>query len=269
MKPTASHFRSATAAERLGPGQYRANIEPGWDIAGNANGGYLLSIAARALGDHAGRPDPVSLTAHYLRPGRPGPVQLDCETIKSGRTFTTVRGTLRDAEDRPLITLLGSFSDLSAPLSDIRRLPGVPEVRPLDECRAHQGHIEGGPAFHTQIDLRLDPRDAGFLSNAPSGDARMRGWFRLRDGEPMDSIAVLTALDAFPPTIFNANLPIAWTPTVELTAHVRARPPADWLIAQFTSRFISGGMLEEDGELWTQDGELVAQSRQLALLPRG
>ena len=31
-------------------------IAPGWDIAANANGGYLLAIAARALGAALGRP---------------------------------------------------------------------------------------------------------------------------------------------------------------------------------------------------------------------
>jgi len=55
----------------------------------------------------------------------------------------------------------------------------------------------------------------------------MRGWFRLRDGEPADTIALLCAVDAFPPTAFNADFPLAWTPTIELTVHVRARPSQD------------------------------------------
>ena len=40
----------------------------------------------------------------------------------------------------------------------------------------------------------------------------MRGWFRLRDNEHADTIALLCAADAFPPTAFNAGLPMAWTP---------------------------------------------------------
>ena len=267
-----AQFSAATACTRAAAGSYEGAIQEGWDISGNANGGYLMSLAARGLCDHAGRPDPVSITAHYLKPGRPGPVALSCETVKSGRTFTTVRGTLSDAEGKPLVALLGTFGDLSVPMNEVRRLPGAPDITPLDECTRHAGHAFGAsdlPTFHRQVELRLDPRDAGFLTNSPSGEARMRGWFRLLDGEPMDTLAVLTALDAFPPTIFNANLPVAWTPTVELTAHVRARPPVGWVKAQFTSRFISGGMLEEDGELWTEDGELIALSRQLALLPKG
>lgn len=84
----------------------------------------------------------------------------------------------------------------------------------------------------------------------------------------MSPWAMLLGLDAFPPTIFNARLPMGWAPTVELTCHIRARPVPGWLRARFTTRFVSGGFLEEDGELWDSQGRLVAQSRQLGLVPR-
>jgi acyl-CoA thioesterase len=58
-----------------------------------------------------------------------------------------------------------------------------------------------------------------------------------------------------------------WVPTIELTVHLRAKPAPGWLRASFTSRFIFGGYLEEDGELWDERGVLVAQSRQLAQVP--
>ena len=80
---------------------------------------------------------------------------------------------------------------------------------------------------------------------------------------------MVTAVDAFPPTVFFADLPVAWVPTIELTTHVRARPAPGWLACAFTTRFITGGFLEEDGEVWDSTGRLVAQSRQLALLHRG
>jgi hypothetical protein len=63
-------FAAATAVQPAAPGEWAASIAPGWEIAGNANGGYLLAMAARALAGATGRPDPVTATAHYLSPGR-------------------------------------------------------------------------------------------------------------------------------------------------------------------------------------------------------
>jgi hypothetical protein len=62
-------FSHAIALRESQPGHYVGQIAEGWDIGGNANGGYLLALAANGLRQHLGRPDPVSITAHYLRPG--------------------------------------------------------------------------------------------------------------------------------------------------------------------------------------------------------
>jgi hypothetical protein len=128
--------------------------------------------------------------------------------------------------------------------------------------------LGGPPSFMSKVELRLHPDDAGFLQGNASGRAQVRGWFRLPGGEPIDPVALLVAVDSFPPTIFNADLPVGWTPTVELTAHVRGVPVEGWLRCAFTTRFVTGGYLEEDGEVWDGSGRLIAQSRQLALVPR-
>ncbi len=271
-------FAADTAVTRLDDRTYAGEVRDGWDIGGNANGGYLLGIAARAMRDASGRPDPVSITAHYLRPGKPGPVTVEVETVKEGKTFASVRGNLLDAEGRPLLSLLGTFGTLSSTLDANQHHELVdaapPELAGYEECRPRQHAPELAPAFMQQVDLRLHPDDSVFSSGQKSGSARMRGWFAFPEGpdgerEPVDTIGLLQATDAFPPTIFNIELPVGWVPTVELTAHVRARPAPGPLRCVFTTRFVTGGFLEEDGEVWDATGRLVAQSRQLALVPRG
>lgn len=270
-------FASATAAspDPADPGTYDAAVAPGWDIGGNANGGYLLSIAARAMSSAAGRPDPVTLTAHYLSPGKPGPLRIETEVVKDGKRFATVRATVRGGSATAVMAVLGTFGDLDpaaaagAPTS-VESTP--PELPPVEDCPAmHRVPIsaeDGPPDFMHNIRLHLHPDDAGFLDGARSGVARTRGWFSLPDDQPLDTFGLLTAVDAFPPTIFNLGLPVGWVPTLELTAHVRARPAPGWLRCVFSTRFVSSGFLEEDGEVWDSTGTLVAQSRQLALLPR-
>jgi acyl-CoA thioesterase len=257
-------FARATAVAPDGDGRFTAAVAEGWDIAGNANGGYLLSTAARALADAVGRPDPVTVTAHFLAPGRPGPIVIESSVVKQGRRFATASGTAA-AGDRTLLAVLGTFGELGSDPESLHVDGAPPVLPPPDDCvRAD----ESFPPFMQHVDLRLHPADAAFREGTPSGSPVMRGWFRLPDDEQVDPIALLTAVDAFPPTAFNARLPVAWTPTVELTAHVRARPAPGWLACSFATRFVTGGFLEADGEVWDRTGRLVAQSRQLALVPR-
>ncbi len=261
-------FSEATAVDsRQHP--YTASIHDGWDVVGNANGGYLLAIGARAMATAAAQPHPVTVTAHYLSSGKPGPVSIDPQVVKAGKRLATVRATLQ-GPDRPLIELLGSFSDLTDFEGPVRVDAHPPDLPPAEDCPQAVPDPKLGfpPAIMGRVDLRLHPQDARFLAGSPSGEPLIRGWIRLANDEPMDVFGLLLASDAFPPTIFNARLPVAWTPTVELTVHIRGVPEPGWLRCRFSTRFISGGMLEEDGEIWDSSGRLVAQSRQLALTPK-
>lgn len=261
-------FATATAVTSEGDTWHGA-ITPGWDVAGNADGGYLMAIAARAMAGAAGRPHPVTLTAHFLAPGRVGPVTVEAEVLKEGRTFATVRADLRSTE-RTLVSLIGTFGDLTT-LEGPTLIDAEPPALPQPEACVRVEPSPAGfpPAMMDEIDLRIHPDDAGFGLGHPTGRPEFRGWFRPLPGDDLDAFMLLLAVDAFPPTIFNANLPVAWTPTVELTAHIRGVPQPGWLRCRFSTRFITGGMLEEDGEVWDESGRLVAQSRQLALMPRG
>jgi acyl-CoA thioesterase len=259
-------FSQASAVRRVGETTWAGEIAPGWDIGGNADGGYTLAIAARAAVEAAERPDPVTVTAHYLAPGRPGPVTVDTQVIRRGGRFTTVAAILASA-DRPLLALLGTFGELGGYDGPERVEAAPPPLPAPEECVLVVPTETFPPPFMGRVELRLDPGEDVF--GGVSGPPRVSGWFRFPDGEPLDTLGLLVAVDAFPPTVFGAGLPFGWVPTVELTAHVRARPTPGWLRCAFTTRFISGGFLEEDGEVWDASGRLVAQSRQLALLPRG
>ncbi|MFZ4518061.1 MAG: thioesterase family protein [Microthrixaceae bacterium] len=264
---TPGAFSAATGVRPEGDGRWSASIAEGWDIAGNANGGYLLAIAARAVVAEVGRPDPVTVTGHYLAPGRPGPVTVDTAVVKEGKRFATASATLSD-DTRPLLAVLATLGELGVSGDELYVAGAPPDLPAVAECIPIEGTDTFPPPFMSRVELRIHPEDAGFRNGEPSGTPRVRGWFRLRDGEPVDTVALLCAVDAFPPTVFNARLPVAWTPTVELTAHVRARPAPGWLACSFRTRFVTGGFLEADGEVWDATGTLVAQSRQLALVPR-
>ncbi|MEY3699727.1 MAG: hypothetical protein RIT16_87, partial [Actinomycetota bacterium] len=142
------------------------------------------------------------------------------------------------------------------------------DVPSFEECKRRTPEGENIPlALMSKLDLRLHPDDRGFSIGQPSGVPRIRGWFTFADGRPNDTLSVLLAADAFPPPVFNLLAVPGWVPTVEFTVHVRAVPAPGPLRCEFTAKEIQGGLFEEDGIMWDENGVLVAQSRQIGLVP--
>ena len=268
-------FTAATSVEQVaavkGDGTrtaFSASINDGWDIGGNANGGYLMAIAGRAMVAAVGRP-PLTLTAHYLRPAPAGPCTIDVELVRSGRRLATARASLRIG-GKPTLELLGTFGEQQPDDGPTYEREAPVDMTPYDQCPIMPSATEAaGPALMDRLALRIDPVDAGFRNGTVTGDPTVRGWFALAADEPIDAIALLLAADAFPPPIFNSGMPVAWVPTIELTVHIRGTPAPGPIRCAFRSRFIHDGLVDEEGEVWDSTGKLVAQSRQLSLMPRG
>jgi hypothetical protein len=155
-------------------------------------------------------------------------VEIETQVINEGRRFATASAVLR-SDGRPLLSVLGTVGDLSDKGDDLLVDGAPPELPPVDQCVFIEATDTFPPPFMSKVELYVHPQDMGFAGHITSGIPRVTGWFRLPDDEPVDTVGLLCALDAFPPTIFNADLPVAWTPTVELTTHIRARPAPGWL----------------------------------------
>ncbi|MGH3649775.1 MAG: thioesterase family protein [Acidimicrobiia bacterium] len=262
-------FAEASAVSG-GPGSWTAEIEEGWDIFGVSNGGYLMSMATRAMEAESGGRQLISATGHYLNPADAGPLAVNVDILKEGRSLSMLRASLSRG-DESLVVVTGVLADPARPPSeDDLIIGGPPQLPPPAECVMAEPSTTAAlpPPFTGKVEVRIHPVDATVLVGQRSGNPVMRGWFRLRDDEALDAHAVVLATDAFPPAIFNSNLPVGWTPTLDLTVQVRNPSPSGWLAGRFSTKFVTDGLLEEDGELWDEEGRLVALSRQLALVPR-
>lgn len=262
-------FAGATSVVPGKDGSWIGRIHPGWDIFGIANGGYLMAMAARAMAQRAPGRNLTSISAHFMSPGEPGSVEIVVAPLKVGGSFSTVTSVMRG--ERPLMTATASFREPERPVSDTVIIQSsAPDLPPPAQCVRAVASSSGPlpPPFMDKVAVLIHPDDAAALRGERTGIARVRGWFGLLDDESIDPFATILAADAFPPAVFNTNLPLKWTPTVEMTIHVRDSGPRPWLRCQFRTRFVTGGYLEEDGEMWDEEGNLVAQSRQLALVPR-
>ncbi|MEU4348577.1 thioesterase family protein [Streptomyces sp. NPDC023838] len=251
-------------------GVYDAHLSAGWTIIHAVNGGYLLALLGRTLGRALPHADPFSVTAHYLTPSAPGPAVVRTQRVRTGRTLSTGQASLFQYDESGAeverIRVLASYGDLDALPDDVRTTAKPPAIPPMEHCLGPAdgpAPIPGSSAITDRLMLKLDPTTLGWAVGAPSGKGEMRGWFGLADGRDADPYSLLLAVDALPPTAFEMGL-TGWTPTVELTVHIRCRPAPGPLRVSITTRNLAGGFLEEDAEVWDSADRLVAQSRQLA-----
>lgn len=271
-----SEFDRDTAVTLRAPGIYDAELSAGWTIISAVNGGYLLALLGRALGEALPHRDPFTVSAHYLSASQPGPAVIRTDVVRTGRTLSTGQASLfqygEDGAEIERIRVLATYGDLDALPDDVRTSAKPPAMAPLQDCLGPSDgpapKIPGSSAITDRLNIKLDPATVGWAVGAPSGKGEMRGWFSLADGRDADPFSLLLTVDALPPTSFELGLK-GWTPTVELTTHIRCRPAPGPLRVSITTRNLAGGFLEEDAEVWDSADRLVAQSRQLAMAPRG
>ncbi len=266
-----SAFDAATTVQRAEGGGLIAQLDPGWDVGnGILNGGYLLSVAARAAVLESPHPHPVAVSASYLRAPAAGPAALTVAQGPAGRTLAHSVVTLADAGG-PALTVQATTATLGSTPSEYG-FP-MPDVPPAEECFSVAEHRDLAPpglpvpGLALRIDTRLDVATAGWAFGEPSGEPVLRAWMRFTDGRDPDPLALITFADTLPPTSF-AMGNTGWAPTVQLQVLVRALPAPGWCLVEARTSEIAGGWFDEDCRIWDSTGRLVAQSRQLARAPR-
>ncbi|MFK7956537.1 MAG: thioesterase family protein [Lysobacterales bacterium] len=248
--------------------RFSIHIPPGWDVAGNTNGGYLMMEAARIMCALAERQKAVSVTGHYLRPVGHGPCELRCQVLKQGRRLTTVRADVY-FQQKMALTVLGAFADNIEPDEAARIFTqGPPTLPPPPNCVV-AWHPPTCASLYERITILADPAVPSMLTGQKAGKGTLEAWIGPPQGKDQASTFELMLLvDVFQPAAFDLGLPINWTPTIELTVHIRGAPAPGWLRARVATEFVSGGLLDESVVLWDSEDQLVAHSRQISVEPR-
>ena len=195
--------------------------------------GRALSLELARAGSH---PDPFAVSAYYLSAASPGPATLRTEVLRTGRSRLhraggpvpagrrrRRRGAGPRARDVRRPGQRSRTRCAPAPYRRTCRRRTVACVRPRrrrPSCAT--------PRCSTGWTCGSTRRRRAGRPGEPSGLGQIRGWLRLADGREPDPLMLLLAADALPPVAFDLGLS-GWTPTLELTVHVRARPAPGWL----------------------------------------
>jgi Thioesterase-like superfamily len=258
-------FWEATAVRSLGDGSFEAALSPHWAVGERPHGGYLLAVMARAAltvtGENA--PDPLTVSAAFLRPPVFGAAAVTVTVRKKGRTVTAVNAVL-EQDGLPCVDAAitcGRLPEGPVHYSDLARLPAEPPAGAIDVT------ANVGTVFRVgQVSrMMIDAGTAGFLTGRTDLPPRLHLWVKPADHEP-DALFALMAGDISPPVVFNTGR-YGWSPTVQLTALLRARPAPGWLRVLADSRALHDRWFDEDLQVIDSTGRLVCQARQLAIAP--
>ncbi len=261
MSTSLGSFDKATAVERSGPGRYVARVDPVWDGPGAPLGGVGAATILRAMIAELAASDfaPRSVTVHFSQALVHGPAEIEVQTRPAPGHRPGSRRARRVLRCAALATFGQPFPETAAWEAEPPAAPSPEESAEVDlpaEQVPHTQHLRFRPVFGPP------PLTGG-------NEALAGGWLPLREIRPVDALTLCLFADAWWPAAWGRVRELVIAPTVELTVHFRKglrEPPPGPVLARFASRVSREGYWDEDGELWSGDRQLLAQSRQLRLL---
>ena len=256
--------------------EYTAQIDPVFTIGPKVHGGTLQMLTANAaLAGFIATADPERPAAEGLAPmaiatnflGAPDPAEItlavwvrkrgrrvslvDVEVHQNGRNLVHSTVTIGTPDTE---------SHYSAP-SSLRDMPAEPgddviyiEDSPMAEIM-HLGAV---------LDIAIEEKSVAFV-RGQKADPVFRMWARPKTTAPDGLFAVLAG-DLSAPVVMNLHL-FGWAPTMQLTTYLRRNPAPGWLRIESSSTEVGHGWFEEDHVVIDSTGNVVVQSRQLALVP--
>jgi len=259
-------FDSDIGVTESSPHRFDATISGRWNGLGSGPlGGYVLAVGVRAMEEEMTHPDPLSVSAIFMRQTQEGEVQIATETMRHGSRLGNCEARLHQ-HGRETLRILATFTDLDKSQGRVLLLNEAPPLTPPDDS-LEPFPVGGAPALEIaeHIEYRL-PEPIGWYEGAPAGKSCVHFWMRFREPRMYDAPALALFADAAAPIVF--ELGETESKTLDMSLHLRSRPAEGWLACRVSTRHIARGFHEEDFEIWDSRGMLVAQSRQLAVLPR-
>ncbi|RZM80593.1 thioesterase family protein [Pseudoalteromonas rubra] len=190
------------------------------------------------------------------------PFELNTQLLRSGKNATQMQTTITQ-NDQVCLVALACFgkprtSAITVPAEDTCTLTELNDKQTLP-------YIEGVmPTFIQHLDLNLQQ---GALPFSAASSSNIGGWMKFKaPAEPNLSVLHLLALaDAWPPTLL--QLCKGPTPASSMSWYIEflddiALPGDEWFAMEAVTHQAEHGYAIEDAKLFSQDGKLLALSRQ-------
>ena len=249
--------------DRQPDGAFERICDQTWWGHGALFGGYVEALALIAMTRRLDDPNqlPQSMTMHFLRPFLDGLFRAETTVERTGRNMSTVRAHLYSNGELAGIAIasfgtrreFNEFVAISLPAAQPVQPGEQPVVSPL------------GVPNHQHFDMF--PRIGTFARGG--GDAHVGGWVRPRALGPIDHAMIPVLADLWIPAAYHRWTDPTPAVSADITTHFRAALPRDELTPT-SAVFVDlrtagsiGGFVDEDVDIWSESGVLLAQSRQM------
>ena len=268
-----NNFYKSTHLKKTSNGQHKIAISDLWNVGTIPNGGYLMACAAKAMVESSSHPHPLSLTAYFLDKTDVGDAIISSKLLKKAKSISTLTASILQEKDPTeegddqfeRVRLTGAFTDFSYLKGESYNEKTAPSIARFEVCKPVDD-LFPPLRMYEQFNMRFDPATPGCLNANKNNPLESNLWLEFKDGSPFDVFSLIMAADVMPPAVFNRFGAAGWVPTIEMTVNIRAIPQVSRLQIRLRTNYVSSGILEEDVEIWDEQGNLLAISRQIAKL---
>ena len=245
---------------RVDEGHWTAQIDRDWWSWAGPHGGLLTALNLHAAMDTAPGMAPRALSVRFHGPSDDSLLDVHSSEERPGASTAIVTTETRQG-GRTVLSMLTTMTAGRSGPSVQHAQP--PIAAPPEQCEPLELPVEFVP-FGQHVEIRPV---GGALPLSGSDVAEMRAWLRLKPSIPFTAPVAAVLVDALAPGIFpRLTEPVA-VPTVELSVHfhadLEAEPIDDYVLAIQRNVSCSDGWCIDETELWSPDGRLLVQGRQL------
>ena len=231
-------------------------------------GGVTAATILRAMIDHPERSgDPLSLTVNFCAPIAQGDFDLDVRLVKANRSTQhwAVEMTQGGGEVATLATAV--FAERRPSWS--HQQAGFPHAKPFEQTLPY---AKVAATWVKQYDFRFvegEPELGGAKKDAPAS-AFSKLWIGDRVHRKIDVLSLVAISDAFFARIFHARRELVPFGTVSLTTYFHAdaddlaKEDITRVLGVADARIFHKSYGDQNGELWSPSGRLLATTTQMA-----
>lgn len=261
-------FDEAIAARSAGDGRFAVSVPPSWTAGDLAPGGLVAAqmlAAGTELLDDAALP-PRSFTTQFLRAVRRGPYDVEADVLRRGRSTANV--ALRAVQDGAVVATAHAvfagprggpeYSDLA-----------MPEVAPPTPGRGTEGYVP--PLARPYADnVVIQERSGPAALSGSAEPMEKEGWVGFAAARPLDApgLALMADVGMMPwwGRLEEPHGTVALECAVQFRGHARDGDPGDLVLMRSRTGLVHDGYLDWDCWMWSADGTLLCQARQLLVV---